>query len=563
MTDKFDIVVAGGGHNSLICAAYLARAGLRVLVLEAGSVAGGNAITEQMILPGYQFDACSSAHVLFQGSPTLRNNELPLDRYGLHYLFPDPVVTLPFDDGENLTMWRDINRTTEAIARFSTHDSRTYRQLIADYEAVKKIYGNYRYTPIGYGPTMDDALMAIPNGALWQRRNRQSALEIVKDYFEEEHVRAFMLWLAFLTSQPIDEPYTGIQAYSIAYGRQTNGWATPAGGSGALPRALVGMIEDLGGQVLTGKKVVELILEGGRCVGARTSSGEAYYADKGVVSTIHIKHLVEMAPHSAWGEQFTQGVEQWQPGFTYFVAHYALAEPPLYAINGQRQACVAAGTVASVDNLLRLMSDMRRGVIHQHTPILLVVCPSVLDPTRAPSGRHTLKVMSIFPYDLKEGGASHWDEIKVDVAQRNLDYLRQLAPNLTNATILGTKVESPLDLERRNLSNWRGSCHGGEASPAQSGAMRPVPGWASHRMPNSRALPDRLDHPPRWFGFRRTGTECSLGHTGGFGIKFERRNCRRKEPCLMPKYSPRLPIGHRVLLPKVWIITISCAPLPR
>ncbi|MBU4225885.1 MAG: NAD(P)/FAD-dependent oxidoreductase [Chloroflexi bacterium] len=483
MADKYDILVAGGGHNSLICAAYLARAGLRVLVLEAGGIPGGNAITEEMILPGYQFDACSSAHVLFQSSPTLRNNELHLDKYGLRYLFPDPVVTLPFDDGENLTMWRDINRTAEEIARFSAHDARAYRQLIADYEAVKKIFGNYRYTPIGYGPTLDEALTALPDGAIWQRRNRQSALKIITDYFEEEHVRAFMLWLAFLTSQPIDEPYTGIQAYAIAYGRQSNGWATPAGGSGALPKALVALIEDHGGRVLTGKQVVELLLEDGRCVGARTSGGEAYYAEKAVVSTIHIKHLVEMAPRAIWGEMFAQGVEQWQPGFTYFVAHYALTEPPLYPIGGQRLPCVAAGTANSVDNLLRLMSDMRRGVIHQDTPVLLAVCSSVVDASRAPAGKHTLKVMSVFPYDLKEGVPSRWDEIKEDVARRNLDYLRSLTPNLTDAVILGQQVESPLDLERRNLSNWRGSCHGGEASPAQSGVMRPVPGWASHRMP--------------------------------------------------------------------------------
>lgn len=485
MTDKFDILVAGGGHNSLICAAYLARAGLRVQVLEAGSIPGGNAITEQMILPGYQFDACSSAHVLFQSSPTLRNNELHLDEYGLGYLFPDPVVTVPFDDGESLTMWRDINRTVEEIARFSDHDAHAYRQLIDDYEVVKKIFGNYRYTPIGYGPTLDEALIALPDGAIWQRRNRQSALQITRDFFEEEHVRAFILWLAFLTAQPIDEPYTGIQAFAIPYGRQTNGWATPAGGSGALPKALVALIEDHGGQVLTNKRVVEMLLNDGRCVGVRTSGGETYYSEMAVVSTIHVRQLVEMAPRSAWGEMFAQGVEQWQPGFTYFVTHYALAEPPLYPISGQRLPCVAAGAVNSVDNLLGLMSDMRRGVIHQDTPVLLVVCSSVVDASRAPTGMHTLKVMSIFPYDLKEGGPSRWDEIKEDVAQRNLDYLRNLAPNLSNDVILGQQIESPLDLERRNLSNWRGSCHGGEASPAQSGAMRPVPGWASHRMPIS------------------------------------------------------------------------------
>jgi phytoene dehydrogenase-like protein len=106
-----------------------------------------------------------------------------------------------------------------------------------------------------------------------------------------------------------------------------------------------------------------------------------------------------------------------------------------------------------------------------------------VDDTRTPPGHHTFKVVCLAPYDLADGGAARWDDIKADVAARNLEYLRQYAPNLTDDVILASHIESPLDLERRNLHNYRGSCHGGDLSPAQSGAMRPVPGWASHRMP--------------------------------------------------------------------------------
>jgi phytoene dehydrogenase-like protein len=129
------------------------------------------------------------------------------------------------------------------------------------------------------------------------------------------------------------------------------------------------------------------------------------------------------------------------------------------------------------------MGDFRRGLIHQDDPVLLVVSPTAADPTRAPEGKHTLKIISFFPYDLAEGGPQRWDEIKETVALRNLDYLRRFVPNLTDEIILESLVESPLDLERRNSHNWRGTCHGGDMSPAQSGAMRPVPGWASHRTP--------------------------------------------------------------------------------
>jgi phytoene dehydrogenase-like protein len=413
----------------------------------------------------------------------MRNNELGLDKYGLRYLHPDPVITMPFEDGTSLTMWRDLERTVAEFARFSPRDADAYRRMMAEYDSVKRIFGQYNYTPIGYGPPLDEALMSLPDGPLWVRRYKQSALEIVNEYFEDEHVRAFMLWLAFMTIQPIDRPVTGRLAYAIANGRQYFSWTTPVGGSGELPNALVALIEDHGGQVLTGQPIADLILEGERCVGVVTAAGDSYRAAKAVVSTIHIKHLVDMAPAAAWGETFVKGVEQWQPGFTLFATHYALTEPPLYPIGGERRPSVAAGLAGSVDNMLRLMDDVRRGRIHQDDPVLLVVCSSVVDESRAPAGQHTLKILSFFPYDLPDGGPTRWDEIKAEVAGRNLDYLRKFAPNLTDAIILGSHVESPLDLERRNAHNWHGTCHGGDLTPAQSGAMRPVPGWASHRMP--------------------------------------------------------------------------------
>jgi phytoene dehydrogenase-like protein len=483
MPEQYDVVIAGAGHNSLICGAYLAKAGLRVLTLEARDVIGGNTVSEELTIPGFLHDSCSSAHALFQASPTIRNNELELHKYGLSYLRPDPVVTMPFEDGSSLTQWLDIDRTVEEFAKYSKRDGEAYRRMMADYDSVKRVFNQNAYTPVGYGKDLDDALMERSDGGYWLRRYRQSALEVINDYFEDDHCRTFMLWMAFMTIQPVDRPYTGRLAYAIANGRQYNSWTTPVGGSGMLPKALTALIEDHVGAVLAGEPVSELIIEDGKCVGVVTEGGETYRASKAVVSTIHIKHLVNMAPAKAWGDVFTQGVEQWQPGFTLFAAHYALSEPPLYAIGEQRLPAVAAGIGGSSENMLRLMNDIRAGCIHQDTPAMLVVCSTVADPTRAPSGHHTLKVLSFFPYDLADGGAARWDSIKEEVAQRNLDHLRNFAPNLTDDVILGICVESPLDLERRNRHNWHGTCHGGDLSPAQTGKMRPVAGWASHRLP--------------------------------------------------------------------------------
>ncbi len=482
MPETYDIVIAGGGHNSLVAAAYLAKAGYRTLVLEARETIGGNTATEELTLPGFLHDTCSSAHNLIQASPTLRRNELGLDSYGLEYLHPDPVVHVPFPDGTWLTQWRDLDRTCEEFGKFSARDARAFRSMMADYEAVKGAFGTHRYSPIGWTPPLEELLSGYPVGAKWVRRLAMSAWEIIRATFEDWHTRAFMLWMSFLTLQPPDRPGTGALAYSLPYGRQQDSWVIPRGGSGALPQALARYITAHAGVVVTGKCVVKLILEGGRCVGVETADGAHYRARHAVLSTIHIKQLVDMAPREAWGEEFCGGVEMWQPGISMFVTHYATTEPPKFPVDEGTVCAVAAGIPTSVDRLLRLGSEFHRGRIATDDPVLLIVCPTVADPSRAPAGRHTLKVIGFQPYELP-AGPQMWDEIKTQVSADNLAQLRRYAPNLTDGTILATVIKSPLDLERFNTHNWHGTCHGGDLGPAQTGKLRPVPGWAQHRLP--------------------------------------------------------------------------------
>jgi len=128
MSAEWDVVVAGAGHNSLTAAAYLAKAGFRCLVLEARDRVGGDTSSEEISLPGYVHDTCSTAHNLIQASPMLRDRELPLDEYGLEYLHPDPVVHVPFPDGAWLTQWRDPERTREEFARFSRRDADAFER---------------------------------------------------------------------------------------------------------------------------------------------------------------------------------------------------------------------------------------------------------------------------------------------------------------------------------------------------------------------------------------------------------------------------------------------------
>jgi phytoene dehydrogenase-like protein len=482
MAEQFDIVVAGAGHNSLIAAAYLAKAGYRCLVLESRALVGGGVKTAQLTLRGFHHDVCSSAHVLIQDSPIFRDDELELGKYGLEYVFPDPVVHMPFADGSYLTQWRDLDRTCDEFAKFSKPDAAAYRRMMTEYEQVKPIFAATSYTPIGFGTPLNERLAAHPHGKIWQRRLAMSAWEIIRDTFEEEHCRAFMVWMAYQTVEPPQDAATGRLAYAICAGRQRWSWTTPKGGSGALTQALAKLLEAHGSTILTDKTVTRLILENGKCTGVACSDGTAYHAGKAVLSTIHIKHLVNMAPPEAFGEDFLSGVATWRAGITLFATHYASTEPPKFPVSGGTISPVASGTMASPDRGLRVSYDFARGAVNVDEPPLLIVCSTLADPSRAPAGMHTIKVIGNQPYDLKEG-PQHWDKIKDEVSDANLKYLRRFAPNLTDDKILAKIVESPLDLERMNAHNWHGTCHGGAQDAAQSGALRPMPGWAQHRMP--------------------------------------------------------------------------------
>jgi phytoene dehydrogenase-like protein len=480
MAERYDIVVAGAGHNSLITAAYLAKAGFKCVVLEGRPIVGGGVKSAEITLRGFTHDICSSAHNGIHGNPLLRDDELKLSDYGLEYIYPDPVFHMPFPDGSYLTQWRDLDRTCAEFAKFSRKDGEAYRRMIAEYETVKSILNSVAFTPIGFGNTVNERLTDHPRGKLWQRRLAMSAWEILRDTFEDDHCRAFLMGSPY-SLQPLQDPMTGRVAY-IPLHQQRESRPLPKGGSGALTQALARFIETHGGVLLTNKWVQELIVENGKCAGVKCSDGTTFRADKAVVSTIHIKQLVDMAPRPLWGADFLDGVDTWKAGLTLFETNYATTEPPRYSVEEGTLSPVHSGMMASAERALRMSLDYASGIVNMEDPPLHVICCSLVDATRAPAGMHTVKVLSYQPYAVKEG-PEHWDAIKEQVSDANLNYLRHYSPNLTADKILARMIESPLDLERMNPHNWHGSCHAGASGPSQSGAMRPVPGWAQHRMP--------------------------------------------------------------------------------
>jgi phytoene dehydrogenase-like protein len=483
MGERADFVIAGAGHNSLITAAYLARAGYEVLVLDARAIPGGGAASEEMLGPGYLIDSCSTGHTLIQANPLLRDDELGLrGRYGLTYIEPDPFAHVAFPDGRQLTMWLDLERSCEELARFSRRDAEAYRRMIAEYDSVKHLFGASRFTPPGFGPSLEQMLAEHPDGRRWERRRLMSAWDVVRTEFESPHVQAFMLWQAFQTLVPVDATGSGPLAYSIVFGRQRRGWTLPEGGSGQLTEALVRSIIDHGGTVLCDRTVSRLLLEGARCVGVETEAGERFFAREGVVSTIHVKHLVEMAPAEAWGEDFLYGVRTYDLGLSGFAVYLATTSPPSFRAQDGPVSAVSAGLAGWPQQLLDHGRRLRDGIYDPDPAWLLVATPTLVDPSRAPAGRHTVKLLSGQAW-RPPAGKRGWDELKLRQAERQLERVRGVAAGLDDEAIVARLVKSPEDIERSNPHMIRGTFHGGHRGPGQIGAARPVPGWGQHRMP--------------------------------------------------------------------------------
>ena len=481
-----DFVVAGAGHNSLITAAYLARAGYSSIILDARPIPGGGASTEEWLMPGLGIDACSTGHTLIRINPLIKDDELGLvSGYGLSYVDPDPVAHVAFPDGEHFTMSLDPDATIAEFARFSSADAAAYRRLLEEWSEVGPIFGQGRFRPVGYGPSAESLLEGHRRASTWRRRQAMSAYDIIMNTFEDRHSQAFMLWMTFQTIVAIDRPGTGLLAYSLVAGRQRNSWSIPLGGSGRLVDALVGYLADNDVRVVCNQRVSNLVVEDGRCVGVATDDGSVYRGSMGVVSTIHIKHLVDMAPAELWGEDFLYGVESYEVGISGFACYLAATVPPVFETDDGGRTAVSAGIVDWPDRFLAMLRQINDNIAFDladdRMPFLLVATPTLVDASRTVDDLHTVKILNAVAY--YPGPGRTWSEHKSAVADWYLNAVRRCCPNFTEDVVVGMDVRSPEDLERQNAHMIQGAYHGGDRTPANSGPNRPVPGWAQHRMP--------------------------------------------------------------------------------
>ncbi|HEY5302851.1 MAG TPA: NAD(P)/FAD-dependent oxidoreductase [Acidimicrobiales bacterium] len=464
MSTESDVIVVGAGHNTLSCAAYLAQAGLTVTVLEGRDVIGGNTVTEELTLPGWHHDSCSSAHVVIQSNPMIAADELALkSKYGLRYLVTDPAVVLPIDGDDALVIHSNVERTAGNFERFSRDDADALRTMMRDWDAGLRVaHAHYQ------------AGLDLPKNE-WSSRylelRARSAWDVVMDTFEHPEIRRALIWMGFATIQPPERPGTGALPAAIMAGRLKFGWTTPVGGSGALPNALAAHVRDHGGEVVASSWVDKFIVRDGRCVGVSTSDGRTFYATRAVIAGNHILTLPSSLDVPA--PELTNAASKWRPGLSVFAVHFACSTHVTYR-SAQGPITAAAGGLGSPDGIHRQVAAALDGRVEADDPWLLMVDSTAVDPGRAPGA--VFKFLTVAP-ELRDG--QPWsDEQSDEYARGLLNFARRYVHGLDDANILAMRPESPTTISQHNRANIGGSCHGGEFR-LDDGSI--IPGWPDYR----------------------------------------------------------------------------------
>ncbi len=457
---RAEVVVVGAGHNSLVAAGYLARAGLEVLVLEAGPTVGGNTRTEELTLPGFAHDSCSSAHVLIQNNPLIRDDELGLvAEQGLRYLRTDPAVVMPQPDGDLLVMRPDLDATCDEIARWSPQDAAAFRAMVTTWRGgLAAAHGRWSSH---LAQPRDEATAA------YLRLRERSAWDVVHETYTHPVVRSFVLWLAMATIQDPHRPGTGFLPSSLAAGRLDFGWTTPVGGSQALPDALVRVVTAHGGRVVCDAAVAGVRCDSSGVRSVVTADGRSVEVGRALVAGGHLARLAGMLEGIDPPEDLVSARDTWRPGLSVLAVHAALRADLGFGAGAIPAAAAGFGTTAG---MARHVGAHEAGELERDDPWLLVVNQTVVDPDRAAGGA-TFKILTIAPSVLADG--SRWSDVKDAYAERLVSLVAARCEGLGADDLLAVRVESPEDVAAHNPQNIGGSCHGGEF--VRDG--RVVPGW--------------------------------------------------------------------------------------
>lgn len=503
----YDVVIIGAGHNGLVCASYLLKAGYSVLLLEKRSVPGGAATTEECLpkeAPGFKFNLCAIDHEFIHLGPVVE--ELELEKYGLEYLECDPVVFCPHPDGKYFLGHKSLEKTCAEIARYSDRDAKKYAEY-TDYwqraisamvpmfnappKSVIDIFGNYSIKKF------KDLFSVVgsPNKTLdFVRTMLTSADDILNEWFDSEFLKAPLARLASELGAPPSQKTIAIGAIMMAM-RHNPGMARPRGGTGALVQALVNLVKTKGGVILTDQHVKKILIDNGRAVGVQVADGTEYRANKGVISNIDAKRvflqLMDSSEVDDADPHLRERLERRIVNNNETILKIDLAiDKPLCFEHHEHKDEYLSGSILiadSVSHVEQAHSKCTLGEIPDVNPSMYVVMPTALDPSMAPSGKHTVWIEFFAPYQIAgaEGtglnGTGWTDELKNKVADRVVDKLADYSPNLKNS-IIARRVESPAELGER-LGAYKGNYYHIDMTLDQMIFFRPLPELANYKTP--------------------------------------------------------------------------------
>lgn len=482
--EKHEVVVIGGGHNGLIVAAYLLKAGVDVCVVEMKDEVGGGVITKELTLPGFKHDPGSVMHGMISANPLIHRDELGLkSKYGLNYLFPDKEFAVIFPDDRALVFDRDIDKTCQSISQFSDRDAEAYRKFHQSAVQMLRVASVAMFSPPPSWGALMSLLDSSEEGREFLRTVLSSAIDVAEDWFESDQMKIALARFASEVMVGPQEKGTGNAMFFVA-SLHSWGWGLPVGGSGALTSALASLIRDSGGTIMLSSPVKSVKVEGEEAKGVILKSGDEILATRAVVSNVNVKQLfLDMLTSEELPQGLPERVRRIRPA-TFSAIHQAIAlnEAPKYkAGEDVGKTLFVEGTPYPLEDFLRVFEEYSYGIPNTKMPLLATA--TVFDPSRAPEGKHTLYLYHYAPYKLKDGGPNKWDEIKQEIADGVLETARKYTTNLGADNILGRWIMSPLDLERFFPSMLAGDIgHIGQFL-TQFFAYRPLSGLGQYRTP--------------------------------------------------------------------------------
>lgn len=494
MPGRYDAIIIGAGHNGLVTACYLARAGKKVLVLERRHVVGGACVTEE-VFPGFKVSTAAYVNSLFR-KEIIRDLDLP--RHGFELLERNPSSFSPFLDGRYLLMGGDRELTRREIAKFSSHDAEAYPRYEQMLERVADVLEPtlVQTPPNLLRPGLRDLWRLFQLGRAFRGMGVRMgeavevltgpARAILDRWFESEQLKATLATDAIIGAMAAPSmPGTAYVLFHHVMG-ETNGkrgvWAYVKGGMGGLTQALAAAARAAGAEIRTEAEVRHLMIRNGAVTGVALADGDELQAP--VVASNADAHITfnRLMDNRLLPPDFAEMVNRIGYDSASLKINVALAELPSFTcLPGTQAGPQHRGTVhlcPDQDYIERAYDDARYGRPSTE-PVLECTLPSAVDSTVAPPGKHLMSMFVQYaPYKLREG---NWDDLKEGFADRCFDIVERYAPNFKRS-VIARQVLSPLDLER-TFSLTGGNIFQGAMTLNQLFFLRPVVGWAGYRTP--------------------------------------------------------------------------------